>query len=123
MKIRKFYKLVTVLLFMSFTTKTEEPNYNPPPIHKDFVYVEDLMPNIKIDLRYFGSNNFVGKPIAGYNQPRCILSKEAAEALQKVQEGFERLGFGIKIYDAYRPQSAVNQLVEWAEDEYDTVMK
>ena len=123
MKIRKFYKLVIVLLFMSFTTKTENPIYNPPPIHKDFVYVEDLIPNIKIDLRYFGSNNFVGKPIAGYNQPRCILSKEAADALKRVQEGFERLGFGLKIYDAYRPQSAVDQLIEWADDESDTVMK
>lgn len=123
MKIKKLIKLSVVIVFLSFTTKTAETAMSPPPLHEDFVYVTDLIPKIKVDLRYFGSNNFIGRPISGYNQPKCVLTKEAALALQKVQDGLERLGFGLMIYDAYRPQSAVKNMMEWAQDESDTVMK
>ena len=123
MKIKKLIKLSVVIVFLSFTTKTAETTMIPPPLHEDFVYVTDLIPKIKVDLRYFGSNNFIGRPISGYNQPKCVLTKEAALALQKVQDGLERLGFGLMIYDAYRPQTAVKNMMEWAQDESDTVMK
>lgn len=123
MKIKKLIKLSVVIVFLSFTTKTAETTMSPPPLHEDFVYVTDLIPKIKVDLRYYGSNNFIGRPISGYNQPKCVLTKEAALALQKVQDGLERLGFGLMIYDAYRPQTAVKNMMEWAQDESDTVMK
>jgi D-alanyl-D-alanine dipeptidase len=121
MKIKKFIKLSVVLLFLSFTTETSR---NPaPPLHEDFVLVTDVIPGIKVDLRYYGSNNFVGRPLPGYNQPKCYLTKDAAAALKRVQDGFERLGFGLLIYDAYRPQIATDYLVQWAKDEGDTLMK
>jgi len=121
MKIKKFIKLSVVLLFLSFTTETSR---NPaPPLREDFVLVTDVIPSIKVDLRYYGSNNFVGRPLPGYNQPKCYLTKDAAAALKRVQDGFERLGFGLLVYDAYRPQIATDYLVQWAKDEADTLMK
>jgi len=88
-----------------------------------FVDVKKVIPNLRTDLRYYGTNNFIGRPIDGYEKPRCILTKEAAEALKKVQEDFEKLGFGLLVFDAYRPQRAVNQFMRWAEDPNDTKMK
>ncbi|MCK4562703.1 MAG: M15 family metallopeptidase [Flavobacteriaceae bacterium] len=81
------------------------------------------MPNLRSDLRYYGSHNFIGKPIDGYNAPKCLLTKEAAFALKKVQDELEKIGFGLLIYDAYRPQRAVDHFVRWAQDENDTAMK
>lgn len=88
-----------------------------------FVYVEDVIPNIRIEIRYSTDNNFVGRPIDGYVKPRCILTKEAALALWKVQEELNRSGLGLKIYDAYRPQRAVDDFVRWGSNLNDTRMK
>ena len=89
----------------------------------DFVYVEDAVPGIGIELRYFSNHNFVGERIDGYTAPRCILTKEAAQALKGVQEDLNRFGLGLKIYDAYRPQRAVDHFVRWARDRGDVRMK
>jgi len=123
MKLNVVIKAIVILFLVSFTTTSEAPLDTPPPLHQDFVYLKDLMPNLRSDLRYFGSNNFVGQRIDGYNSPKCILSKEAADALQKVQEELERIGFGLLIYDAYRPQQAVDFFIDWSQDHSDTLMK
>lgn len=122
MKMNKILKIVLVLVFLSFTTesKTEKSD---PPANKNFVYLKELMPKLRSDIRYYGSNNFIGKPINGYTEPKLMLTVDAANALKKVQDGLERLGFGLLIYDAYRPQSAVDQFIEWSKDAEDTLMK
>ncbi|MGA2227628.1 MAG: M15 family metallopeptidase [Syntrophobacteraceae bacterium] len=83
---------------------------------RGFVYVEDTVPGIQIELRYFSNHNFVGERIDGYMASRCILTKEAAEALKGVQEDLNQFGLGLKIYDAYRPQRAVDHFVRWAKN-------
>jgi zinc D-Ala-D-Ala dipeptidase len=88
-----------------------------------FVYVEQVIPNIRVDLRYLTNNNFIGRPVDGYIKSRCILSREAAHALKKVQEELNGFGLGLKIYDAYRPQRAVSHFVRWAKDLEDVKMK
>lgn len=88
-----------------------------------FVYVNEVVPDIKAELRYYTTDNFIGERIDGYFEPRCILTKSAAEALKKVQEDLKPFGLGLKIYDAYRPQRAVNHFVRWAKDLQDTKMK
>ena len=88
-----------------------------------FVYVRDMIPNIVVELRYATDYNFVGRPIDGYLTSRCLLSKEAGQALAKVQKELNRFALGLKIYDAYRPQRAVNHFVRWARDVDDTKMK
>lgn len=88
-----------------------------------FVYVEDVIPSIKVELRYFGSNNFIGQPIDDYKKERAILSKQAAVALKNVQTELAQHELSILIYDSYRPQTAVNHFVRWAKDLNDTINK
>ncbi len=90
---------------------------------KGFVFVEEIIPNIKVELRYITTNNFVGKPIEGYIANKLILTKEAAIALKKVQDELITYGFSIKVYDAYRPQRAVNHFMSWAKNLNDTINK
>lgn len=88
-----------------------------------FVYVEDVIPSIKIELRYLGNNNFVGTPIEGYKREVAILSEPAAKALKNVQEELKSYHLSIMIYDSYRPQQAVNHFIKWAKDLNDTIKK
>ncbi|MCK9617438.1 MAG: M15 family metallopeptidase [Lentimicrobiaceae bacterium] len=88
-----------------------------------FLDVKKLIPDIVLDLRYTGSHNFVGKPVDGYISKRCFLTSEAATALQKIQEKLKNFGLGLKVYDAYRPQRAVDHFVRWAKVLNDTIMK
>ncbi len=88
-----------------------------------FVYVGKIIPEIEIELRYYTSHNFVGKRIDGYLKARCILTEEAANALKKVQKQLKPFGLGLKIFDAYRPQQAVDHFVRWAENLSDIRMK
>jgi zinc D-Ala-D-Ala dipeptidase len=88
-----------------------------------FVYIEDVIPNIQMDLRYFTDKNFLGRRVDGYDKSRCILTKQAAEALRKVQEDLNRFGMGLKVFDAYRPQRAVDDFVRWGKDLNDTKMQ
>lgn len=83
---------------------------------KGFVYVEEVIPDILLDLRYFTTNNFVGEPITGYKKHHCILSTEAASALKEVQKELRKYGLGLKVFDAYRPQQAVDHFARWAAD-------
>lgn len=122
MKLNILIKSIVVFSLLSFSTLSDG-TFNEPPSKKDFVYLKEIMPNLRSDLRYYGSNNFIGVPVDGYNQAKCLLTKEAAYALKKVQDELERLGFGLLIYDAYRPQRAVDHFVHWAQDENDTKMK
>jgi D-alanyl-D-alanine dipeptidase len=90
---------------------------------KGFVYLRDLVPNCEIDLRYYGTNNFVGRKIDGYQQPVCIITQDAALALLEASEEFEKRGYRIKIFDTYRPQRAVNHFSKWANNLDDTLTK
>src|SRR5690606_28917954 len=69
-----------------------------------FVYLDEAIPGLKVDLRYTGSHNFVGRPVEGYQNARPVLSSPAAVALVKVQADLKRFGLGLLIFDAYRPQ-------------------
>jgi D-alanyl-D-alanine dipeptidase len=92
-------------------------------IPKGFVYLTDVIPNIRVDLRYLGNNNFVGEPISGYKREVVIISKAAAQALSKVQKEVAKRNLCLKVFDAYRPQKAVNHFVRWAKDLNDTANK
>jgi zinc D-Ala-D-Ala dipeptidase len=88
------------------------------------VYVDEVVPDILSELRYTGKNNFLGRPVEGYENPRLILTERAAVALKKVQgELIKEHDFMLKIFDAYRPQRAVDDFVKWSRDHEDTVMK
>lgn len=88
-----------------------------------FVYVDRVIPDIKIEIKYYTDHNFVGEPIDGYQKPAAILTKGAAQALAGVQNELRPFGLGLKIFDAYRPQQAVDHFVRWAGDLTDLRMK
>jgi len=122
MKLNSTIKTLLVFSFFILLSFTDRQVNEPPP-NKNFIYLKELIPKLRSDLRYYGSNNFVGKPIEGYNEPKLLLTIEAANALKKVQDELERIGFGLLIYDAYRPQKATDHFVRWSEDMADTLMK
>ncbi len=88
-----------------------------------FVYIVDEIPLVHSDLRYCHENNFVGNPIEGYQENVLILTLDATKALKKVQDELLKKGFSLKIFDAYRPQRAVNHFRKWARNLNDTLNK
>ena len=79
-----------------------------------FVVLTDLDPRIHADIRYATPHNFVGRPITGYREPLCLLTRQAAEALRRVQDAALTGGHSLKVYDCYRPQPAVDDFVAWS---------
>lgn len=92
-------------------------------IPSEFVYVRDIVPSIEYELRYYSTNNFMGRHIEAYKDSVLILSQKAAKQLKKVQKDLNKMNFGLKVFDAYRPQTAVNHFIRWAKDDNDTLMK
>ncbi len=85
-----------------------------PPLPDGFVRLSETAPEIGQEIRYTTAYNFVGAPIDGYLAPECILTDRAASALADVARDLEAQGLGLKVYDCYRPQTAVNHFVRWA---------
>ena len=90
---------------------------------KGFSYVKDFAPSIQKELRYCSHNNFMGVPVDGYEEPVLITSTKTAIALAKVQKELVKKGLSLKVFDAYRPQTAVNHFVRWARIPDDTLTK
>ena len=79
-----------------------------------FVYIDSIIPDISIDLKYYSKNNFVGERITGYKEPVLIATKEVAYALREVQKDLSHFNYGLRIFDCYRPQRAVDHFAKWA---------
>ncbi|MEN8768289.1 MAG: M15 family metallopeptidase [Candidatus Arcticimaribacter sp.] len=92
-------------------------------IPEEFGYIKEEIPSIVLDIRYATKHNFMGRVVNGYASPKVVLTQKALSTLKKAQADFKRLGFGIKIFDAYRPQKAVDDFMQWIKAENDTLMK
>ena len=88
-----------------------------------FVNITDVVPDAIIEARYFGTYNFVGARIDGYLEPTALITREAADALKAVSDEVKAQGYRLKIYDAYRPQCAVDHFVRWGKELTDTLMR
>jgi zinc D-Ala-D-Ala dipeptidase len=82
----------------------------------DFVYLRDVDPTILQDIRYASTNNFTGRRLAGYQAAECVLRREAAAALARVQQDLKPRGLSLKVLDCYRPQRASRAMLAWAND-------
>jgi D-alanyl-D-alanine dipeptidase len=82
----------------------------------DLVDLASVDPTIETEIRYAGSDNFVGSPVDGYDAPRCWLTRPAARALASVQHDLASEGLRLRVYDCYRPQRAVDHFMRWAAD-------
>lgn len=120
--------LISCLLCACTTEITVEDNsqeseYLSSDDSSGFVLLSDVVPDAILEIRYYSTYNFIGDRIDGYEEPLAILTKEAAEALKKVSDDLIEKGYRLKIYDAYRPQKAVDHFVRWSEDYDDVRMK
>ena len=96
---------------------------SPTDDSSQFVTLTDAVPDAILEIRYYGTYNFVGTRIDGYEEPTALLTKQAAKALKEVSDDVMSQGYRLKIYDAYRPQKGVDHFVRWAQDVNDTKMK
>lgn len=88
-----------------------------------FVLLSDYVPGIIQEIRYYSTYNFVGERINGYEEPCAIVTKEAARALQAISNELNVQGYRLKIFDAYRPATAVRHFVLWGIEDLDLRMK
>ncbi len=88
-----------------------------------FVSIGEAIPDVILEIRYYSTFNFIGDRIDGYEQPVALLTRAAAARLGEVSGELAREGYRLRIYDAYRPQMAVDHFMRWAEDVSDTRMK
>lgn len=73
------------------------------------------LPNVRLDIRYATANNFMERRVVGYEAPLCWMHKDGAEKLRLLAEKLEGDGFGLHIWDAYRPKRSTLDMVQWAE--------
>jgi len=90
---------------------------------ENFTLISEAIPDVILEIRYFSTFNFVGAKVDGYLSPTALLTIEAADSLKAVNDEVMKLGYRLKIFDAYRPQEAVDHFVRWASDLDDTAMK
>ncbi len=115
--------MIAVVVSCISSCEKESAKGVSPADNSQFVNITDVIPDVILEIRYFGTYNFVGTRIDGYEAPTALLTRQAADSLKAVSDDLKRMGFRLKIYDAYRPQKAVDHFVRWAKDVNDTVMK
>lgn len=82
--------------------------------NKELVEIKTIIPNIKLDIRYAGKNNFAKQAV--YKQARAFARLPVVEALKRVQNELNKSGFGLKIFDGYRPYSVTVKFFDIASD-------
>jgi D-alanyl-D-alanine dipeptidase len=97
------------------------PRINTRP--DDFVDLADFIPSLLIDAAYATGNNFTGQRVPGYDEGRMLLTRKAAEALRDVEQGLCYANLRLKIFDAYRPQRAVDFFIAWSRQPDDLRLK
>ena len=83
-------------------------------MEENFVFLDVMLPGIRWDAKYATWDNFTGKPVDGYRVNRVAGSIELGTALRKAQKLAEKLGYGLLLWDGYRPQRAVDCFLNWA---------
>ncbi|MCO6184648.1 M15 family metallopeptidase [Rhizobium sp. L1K21] len=95
-------------------------NAQADDLPRGFSYLKNIDPSIAQDIRYAGEENFTGGKVPGYLAGECILASPAARALGAVQTELRAQGFGLLVYDCYRPKKAVSYFMKWAKGNHDT---
>lgn len=88
-----------------------------------FVFLRDVDPTIIESTRYYTDDNFLGRKVKGYFTDKIICKKELADRLKLVNDDLKQQGYTLVVYDAYRPQEAVDDFVKWSKDLQDQKKK
>jgi D-alanyl-D-alanine dipeptidase len=125
--IKSLFPVKVVVWLFSFavlcTGCTFQNENTRPSLPTGFVYLKDVVPSVVLDIRYYGEDNFVGTRVNGYHDSVCIISETAAKAMKKVSDELVIQNLRLKVFDAYRPQKAVDHFSRWAKDLNDVKTK
>ena len=102
---------------------TQQAAYDKVYDSSRFVTITDVVPDAILEIRYYCTYNFVGARIDGYEAPVALMTRQAADSLRAVSDDLKQHGYLLKIYDAYRPQRAVDHFMRWALDPTDTITR
>jgi D-alanyl-D-alanine dipeptidase len=92
-----------------------EPHVDKSDRPPTFVRLDQHIPDLCLDLQYGTTNNFTGQVVRGYERPVCWITRPAAEALEAVQQRLRPMGLSLMVFDAFRPQKAVDFFVTWSQ--------
>lgn len=120
---RLYLTFIAVVVTLLTSCNKQQDVINPEMDSSEFVLVTDVVPDAILEIRYYSTYNFIGDRIPGYEQPVAILTKQAADSLKVVSDELLQQGYRLKIFDAYRPQCAVDYFMAWAKDMDDVRMK
>jgi D-alanyl-D-alanine dipeptidase len=121
--IRRMLRAALPLALLSTLSAQAQPIPAHAQMPAGFVDAATVVDGLVVDMRYFSDDNFVGARIDGYEAARCLLTRQAAAALARVQQDLATQGFGLKVFDCYRPTRAVAHFVRWARDIKDVKRK
>ena len=91
----------------------------PAPAKDDFFFVDEWAPAIRWDAKYATWDNFTGKPVDGYLTNRIVGTRALCTALERAQGKAASVGFGLLLWDGYRPQPAVDRFLRWSQEPED----
>lgn len=97
------------------------PRINTRP--DDFIDLAGFIPDLRIEAAYASTANFTGQRVPGYDEGRMLLTRPAAEALLRVQQQLCCANLALKVFDAYRPQRAVEFFLAWSRQPDDLRLK
>ena len=115
---RKLFTFASALLLLQCQTPTavgEVGVVAAAQMPSELCYLDEVAPLVRVDLKYCGSDNFVGRPVDGYTTGRrAVLRKDAADAVRRASEQLAKEGLGILVWDAYRPDRAMRDFLAWS---------
>lgn len=85
-------------------------------MNMDFVYIDEYVPGVRWDAKYATWDNFTGAPVEGYEANRIVGTRHLAGAIKDVKINAQRFGFGLLLWDAYRPKRAVDSFMKWVKE-------
>jgi D-alanyl-D-alanine dipeptidase len=112
----RFLHAATIAVVLGLMSNAGARSQDDPALPPDFVRLSRVSKDVRQEIRYAGSHNFVGRPIAGYGAAECWLRKEVAQALTLVAHDLVASGWRLIVYDCYRPERAVADFAAWARD-------
>jgi D-alanyl-D-alanine dipeptidase len=113
-------KLVVVLGACLIIGNVASAQTGLPP---GFIYLADIDPAIRQDIRYASVHNFVGRRIDGYLAGECVLTERAAHVLSQVQAELAGTRRSLVVWDCYRPARAVRDFLAWSRSPSEPRMK
>ena len=116
----RFLVAAALVLGLPTSSSAQSPAGRSPALPGDFVYLRDVDPSILQDIRYATTNNFTGRKLAGYDAGECVVRREVALALSRVQQDLKPRGLSLKMLDCYRPARASRAMLAWSRETAET---